>query len=606
MVARDFARHGFNLLHPHVNGAGPHNPNYFSGEFSIQSVFAAILYKSFGESDTLARFVTIAFSLAGIYFLYNLIQRHAGSAAASLGAFVYSLLPYHIFFGRVFMPDIPAISLALGGADFLDRWSFKRKWRFLLIAAVFTAAAVLQKLTVIFVGLPLLYIFWLAHAKRVWACREIYVFGAIVGIPTVAWYLHSAALGRQSGFFVMQPFVFARHLHLWLGAGFVRDLAKAAATEMLSPFGALLAVVGLFFAGSTKVAVFWRLWLIGGIILLVLIPDILPENHYYLSLLMPGAAALAGMALVRITSFRVGWPIVIALMALFAFDCARSVLPFYTADRAPRDLGLLLNGLSAPDDVLITESGGSPVVLYFADRRGWLLDHSYDARLLQSLERKGARYYADVFQADLHEHADFFQILNTQFDRLTAENTPWVGQIYDLRGEDAKKAALSATPMLSIDFGDQIELGQFAVRRILDWPPAFEATSTWKCLKPVSANLRVFVHIANAAGETAAQWDHWPSGGGSRPTSGWNTGDIVRERYIAGLPGSLPAGKYQVWIGWFDPVSGPRLPVLRSTAAIQDNRANVGVIRVSSPTQDGWFRGTEPFEIGAIPGAFVR
>lgn len=589
MVARDFARHGFDLLHPHVNGAGPHNPNYFSGEFSIQSVLAAILYKSFGESDTLARLVTIVFSLAGICFLYNLVHRHAGGAAASLAAFVYSLLPYHIFFGRVFMPDIPAISLALGGANFLDRWSSEQKWRFLLSAAAFTAAAVLQKLTVIFVGLPLLYIFWLARGKRLWACRELYVFGAIVGIPGVAWYVHSAAMGRQSNFFVMQPFVFARHLQLWTAPGFLRDIAKAAATEMLSPSGTVLVVLGVFLAGSSKLAAFWRLWLTGGISLLVLIPDILPENHYYLSLLLPGAAALAGMAIARVVRFRAGWLIVSALMAIFAFDCARAVLPFYAADRAPRDLGLLLNRFSAPDDVLITESGGSPAILYFADRRGWILDRSYNPLLLQSLEGKGARYYADVFQSDLQEHANFFQLLNVQFDRLTAETTPWIGQIYDLRrDDDGTKDMLGAEAKFLIDFGDQIELREFTLHRLLEWPPAFEVTCYWKCLKPVT-NLRIFVHITNAAGETAAQWDHWPSGG-KRPVSGWSPGDIIRERYVAGLPGALPGGKYQVWIGWFDPASGLRLPVVRSATATQDNRANVGEISVRFPRQDGWLR----------------
>src|SRR6266436_6188492 len=55
MVARDFARHGFRLLHPQVSWVGrngPSNPSYFSGEFSIQSAIAAVLYRLFGESDT--------------------------------------------------------------------------------------------------------------------------------------------------------------------------------------------------------------------------------------------------------------------------------------------------------------------------------------------------------------------------------------------------------------------------------------------------------------------------------------------------------------------------------------------------------------------------
>jgi 4-amino-4-deoxy-L-arabinose transferase-like glycosyltransferase len=117
MVARDFARHGFPVLHPQVAWVShnqPSAPSYFSGEFSLQSVLAAVLYRFLGESEVWARLVVIAFSLAGIYFLYHLLDRGAGPRAAWVGAFIYALLPYSVFFGRVFMPEIPAISLALG------------------------------------------------------------------------------------------------------------------------------------------------------------------------------------------------------------------------------------------------------------------------------------------------------------------------------------------------------------------------------------------------------------------------------------------------------------------------------------------------------------
>src|SRR5215831_4712037 len=64
MIARDFARHGFPLLHPQVAWIGnqPSDPSYFSAEFSIESVLAALLYKTFGESDVAARSVIVFLS----------------------------------------------------------------------------------------------------------------------------------------------------------------------------------------------------------------------------------------------------------------------------------------------------------------------------------------------------------------------------------------------------------------------------------------------------------------------------------------------------------------------------------------------------------------
>src|SRR4051812_34905679 len=208
MVARDFNRHGFQLLHPQVqwvSGRGPGKPSYFSGEFSIEAVIAALLYKLFGESDTWSRMVVITFSLFGIKFLYELLNRFAGPVAARIGAFIYALLPYHLFFGRVFMPDVPALSLSLGGLLFLSRWTDDRKPATLLAAAVITALAVLQKLTVLFVGVPAIYLFWLAQGRQLFLRRELYLFTAVAALPAFAWYVHANALSRQSGFAFVQP-----------------------------------------------------------------------------------------------------------------------------------------------------------------------------------------------------------------------------------------------------------------------------------------------------------------------------------------------------------------------------------------------------------------
>src|SRR6185437_11648115 len=89
MVARDFARHDFKLLYPQVQWVGrgqPADPSYFSGEFSIQSLLAALLYRLFGEHELFARTVVITFSLLGIYFLYGLLSRRSSPIAARLGA----------------------------------------------------------------------------------------------------------------------------------------------------------------------------------------------------------------------------------------------------------------------------------------------------------------------------------------------------------------------------------------------------------------------------------------------------------------------------------------------------------------------------------------
>jgi hypothetical protein len=423
MVARDFARHQLPVWHPQVQWVShnrPADPSYFSAEFSLQSIVAAVLYTLFDESDALARLVVIGFSLAGIWFLYDLLWRRAGPLAAALGAFLYALLPYHVFFGRVFMPEIPAISLALGALDLLDRWTDDRRSWTLAIATVLAALAILQKLTVAFLFLPAAYI----------AFRALPIFGASA-LPAVAWYVHAAGMSRESGFAIMQPFRFGHDLHLWLRPEFLTQIGKALAMEAFSPVGLGLAVLGCcWWRVRCRAASISRLWLAGAALLLVLTPNVLPANHYYLALLMPGGAALAGIALAKLAPSRVAYGLLTIVLVVFAADAIRCALPLYQADRVPYQMGLELKRLSQPADLVITETGGSPNVLYYADRRGWMLAGAYDSALIDKLLSAGARYYADVFQSDVRDHPEFFQELDKRFHRVSAGEAPW--RIYDL------------------------------------------------------------------------------------------------------------------------------------------------------------------------------
>src|SRR5262249_8034373 len=145
----------------------------------------------------------------------------------------------------VFMPDVPALSLAVGGLDVLDRWTDDRTWGKLAGAAVLTALAILQKLTVVFVILPVVYLFWVAQGHHLLKHREPYLFGIIAGIPTLAWYAHAVSMADQS-VFTMPRDLFLRHLELWLQVHYVYDVLKALAIEAFSPLGLSLAVIGLF------------------------------------------------------------------------------------------------------------------------------------------------------------------------------------------------------------------------------------------------------------------------------------------------------------------------------------------------------------------------
>ncbi len=88
----------------------------------------------------------------------------------------------------------------------------------------------------------------------------------------------------------------------------------------------------------------------------------------------------------------------------------------------------------------------------------------------------------------------------------------------------------------------------------------------WKALTPTSTSFRVFIHLAGDDLRPKAQKDGEPQQW-QRPTTGWQSGEYVEDRYEIPLPDEMPAGQYQILVGMYNPVTGQRLPAAGSGAA---------------------------------------
>jgi hypothetical protein len=103
----------------------------------------------------------------------------------------------------------------------------------------------------------------------------------------------------------------------------------------------------------------------------------------------------------------------------------------------------------------------------------------------------------------------------------------------------------------------------------------------WESLQAVDYDYHVFVHLLNRQGERVAQRDGQPVQW-LRPTSSWQPGEEIVDRYGIPLPPDLPVGQYTIAIGLYDPVSGQRLPV---NAGPGDYTVEVGPIQVAHDTR---------------------
>jgi len=92
----------------------------------------------------------------------------------------------------------------------------------------------------------------------------------------------------------------------------------------------------------------------------------------------------------------------------------------------------------------------------------------------------------------------------------------------------------------------------------------FTLTLYWRAESLIPRSYTIFVHLVGPDGRIYAQQDAVPAGW-TRPTTGWFPGEIVRDDYPLAVGPSAPPGTYALRVGWYDPATGQRVPVLDET-----------------------------------------
>jgi 4-amino-4-deoxy-L-arabinose transferase-like glycosyltransferase len=153
--------------------------------------------------------------------------------------------------------------------------------------------------------------------------------------------------------------------------------------------------------------------------------------------------------------------------------------------------------------------------------RGWLDQHFYRAA---------------------HEWSDSLQLLIYGQSHWPSPTTPTVEQCARL--------------------GDQIELVGSDLWVRSWWHPGdlIPLTLFWQTQGTIEEDYNVFVHLVDADGQPAVQNDSAPVGG-ARPTSTWQPGELIVDRYGLLLSRDIPPGNYELRVGMYLPATGERLPV---------------------------------------------
>ncbi|GAA4543766.1 glycosyltransferase family 39 protein [Pseudonocardia xishanensis] len=424
-MARNYAEHGLNLFLPQINWGGS-GPGYVESELPIMPWLTGVLYTLFGEHEFLGRLVSLAFMLLATWAFWNLAKRLLPPTAARWALIAWAVSPAFMRWGTAFMPEATVLAFTMLTLLFFCRWLQEDRGRWLVATAAAISLAGLAKPTSLHVGL-VLGLWVLFGARRRLRRPSLYLALLASLVLPVLWMRYAAGLhetyGNTFGVLSGGDSKFATWDMLTSPDLYLGNLR----TEALFLYG----VVGLPFALLGAIWL-WRHrrgalaapFLLAGALALafyyVLLgrytaSDLGIQYHVYS---LPYAATAVGIGVVAAQRLlrrrvRVGGALLGLLGVLTVLALGAQSVNVLRQSFDP-DAGVLgtcaaqLAAVSAPEDLVVVGTDSrttmdgvannfqEPVVLYRADRYGWVLAaDQYTPAALETDRAQGARWFVN-------------------------------------------------------------------------------------------------------------------------------------------------------------------------------------------------------------------
>jgi len=417
MVARNWALGRAPLHQPTIDLISDGSRAWHLMEWPAMAYAAGLGWKLCGGSlDAWGRGISIACSLASVWLTYRLAGRWFGPRAAQGAAAIMAFSPVSIVYGQSFLLEASLAALALTTLDAFDRWLTKRRTIYLAVAAIAFALAVLTKVYMLLLLLPLAtHIFAATMRSSAAADRPplptflrstipvALAFGATL-IPVALWYQWmlsvSPTVGPAAEYHPLSRATIHGFPHpLLFSSAYYLRLCSDFATVVLTPLGVLLAGFGLVDARFRRHLPL----LAASMALLVAFPLKFMAANYYYVVLLPALALAAGLGWERLRARQLfgkrAMQVVVAVSLLIALRYA--IGPAYRTQAEDRDVvaaAEVLRSVTVPEERVATMHGSTLDLLYYCDRPGWAFDVA-DVQLDEQIElarREGAKKFIVV------------------------------------------------------------------------------------------------------------------------------------------------------------------------------------------------------------------
>ncbi len=406
-VARNFLRFGIDPLRPRYDDlsniqSGKDNPmGWRMVEFPLYQVFGVVVFKVFPflSLESSLRLVSIVSTAGSVWLLGIIFLDFIGPSAAVLGAFLYAILPFSIYYGRTILPDAFATLWALLSLVLLLKSERKPQWYMWIGASGIAASlSVLVRPMAIFLLFPSLYLLLRNFSLQKTAIRVL-LYGVLLCIPLFFWRRWIVQYPEGIAAF---DWLFNKGNIRFKGAWFHWLFARRLAELILGYWGLIPFGLGLIVRLRKKEHMFSFLWLLGGLAYFIIFAGGNVQHDYYQALIIPIIVWFTtlgfGVLFKRtegLNRFAAGVLAIICIIFMWAFSWFIVRSYFWINRPEIVEAGREADRLLPPTAKVIAPYNGDTTFLYQTKRQGWPIGFDIDKKI-----QMGAQYYVSVASTD--------------------------------------------------------------------------------------------------------------------------------------------------------------------------------------------------------------